>query len=247
MTTGVIKEGDLAAARDVAAAATPPGPLERALAEVEAGPVRRRAVSPLALLKNLRLARRIDLRALTADDVELDARARRVPRCDRCEDNCCRGPGTGISLRLADVARLVDAGLVWGVAREQRWTEADYEADPALREHEARETQRRFPMLKRRADGACVFLDDGARCSIHPIRPLACRAFPYRLNTSRERVHFSGRCPSWGDGGDAGEVAAMTTAVLELYNAKVRDLVVLAHGRREIDDLGLSRHLPIVE
>jgi Putative zinc- or iron-chelating domain len=32
-------------------------------------------------------------------------------------------------------------------------------------------------ILERRADGACVYLDDETGCTIYPTRPTACRAF----------------------------------------------------------------------
>jgi Fe-S-cluster containining protein len=238
---------DLAAARTAAERLSPPAQLEDALARAEAGPIRRRATSPFGWFRNVRLARRVSLRALQASDVTVEAEEARVPTCEGCPNSCCRGPGTGISLRLADVARLVDAGLGWAVAKTQSWEDDHYARDPALREHEARDSQRRFPSLRRRADGACVFLDEAERCAIHSIRPLACRAFPYRLDETRTRVHFSGRCASSRADGQAADVDEMVGAVLELYNAKVRDLVVLTHGRRELRRLGLSRYLPVVE
>jgi Fe-S-cluster containining protein len=224
-----------------------PSETERKLDEAQRGPVRRRALSLRALPRNLRMARRVRLAALRPEQVRLDATDVRVPDCVRCEDNCCRGPGTGVALRLSDIARLLDAGLGEAIDPDARWTDEDYARDPALRQLEALDSQRRFPKLRRDETGRCVFLDDEQRCAVHAIRPLVCRAFPYRLAPELDRVHFSNRCASWRDDGEERERDEMTAAVLEMYNAKVRDLVVLEHGRRELDALGIGRYLPIVD
>lgn len=34
-------------------------------------------------------------------------------------------------------------------------------------------------VLKDRADGACVMLDENNRCRIYPVRPEKCRTYPY--------------------------------------------------------------------
>ena len=49
--------------------------------------------------------------------------------------------------------------------------------------------------LNKRADGACVFLDDDNRCRIHTAfgeaaKPAACRLFPFSLR----EVEHAGRC-----------------------------------------------------
>lgn len=213
-----------------------------ALEQARAGPVRRRALSPLSALKNWRLGRRYRLALVEEAEVVDAAPAGRAPRCETCQESCCRGPGTAVRLRLSDIARLVDAGLEHAIAPPSEGS-----ADAGVAALETLDAQRRFPTLRRRDGDACVFLDDDERCAIHPIRPLACRAYPLLLEPAEGRVRWASGCRSFTTGASEHERRAAVAATLRAYHEKVSDLVVLTHGRRELERVGLARHLPVVD
>lgn len=65
-----------------------------------------------------------------------------------------------------------------------------------------------LPVMKsRESDGACVFFRDGRGCTIYPVRPAACRLFPFvvveRSGTSGGIVldiRYNPTCPGMGEG-----------------------------------------------
>lgn len=182
--------------------------------------------------------------ALDRHALVLDVEPGVVPDCPACRETCCHGPHL-VSLRLADCARLLDAGLDASITRPGRGSrEATYESHPDLRQVEQRDAFRRFPVLGQRESGACHFLDADGRCSIYAIRPLACRAFPYRLDDALDRIRMSSGCPTSRRGGSPEAVELLVQATVDLFNAKVRDLLLVEHGRDRLEALGLRRLLP---
>jgi Fe-S-cluster containining protein len=67
-------------------------------------------------------------------------------------------------------------------------------------------------MLARRPDGACLYLDDAKGCTIHAMRPAACRAYScveqYRLYSRADRRRLK-RDGKWGAVQEAGERLAL--------------------------------------
>ena len=89
--------------------------------------------------------------------------------CHNCEgcSACCRGMGNSIVLDPLDVQRLCKGLSASFAGLMERYIELHPEDGMIV------------PNLK--MDGqeeACVFLDTGGRCSIHPFRPGICRLFP---------------------------------------------------------------------
>lgn len=89
--------------------------------------------------------------------------------CHNCEgcSACCRGMGNSIVLDPLDIQRLCKGLSASFAGLMERYIELHPEDGMIV------------PNLK--MDGqeeACVFLDTGGRCSIHPFRPGICRLFP---------------------------------------------------------------------
>ncbi|UEC42911.1 MAG: hypothetical protein METHAR1v1_960018 [Methanothrix sp.] len=65
-----------------------------------------------------------------------------------------------------------------------------------------------LPVMKsREGDGACVFFRDGKGCTIYPVRPAACRLFPFlvveKSGTSGGivlEIRYNPTCPGMGEG-----------------------------------------------
>ena len=102
--------------------------------------------------------------------------------CHSC-GNCCR---TLVGHLFADEVARIEA---------QNW-EGELGAAPYLKTTLG-------GVLNKRADGACVFLDNENRCRIHSkfgaaAKPIACRIFPFALRPVRQgwQVSFRFDCPS---------------------------------------------------
>ncbi len=76
---------------------------------------------------------------------------------------CCRG----------------DAGAVFLTPREERRIAAFLAMDLQGFRRSCLTGRWRFPSLKERHGGACVFLESRGRCRIYRVRPLACRSWPF--------------------------------------------------------------------
>jgi Fe-S-cluster containining protein len=118
--------------------------------------------------------------------------------CDRCS-HCCRThrvPVTG-----ADLKRLTQSSLLEKQPVEE-WTEfmgphqVDIENEP---ESLALLREGRALLVLRHKKDACVFLDEQLGCTIHPIRPSACRVYPFdRVEPNSKNVlglHPEFLCP----------------------------------------------------
>jgi len=72
--------------------------------------------------------------------------------------------------------------------------------------------------LVEKANGDCCFWDGAKGCSIHPVRPVQCRTFPFwraNLESGEAWASLLSRCPGAGRGRlytreEIGELAALT-------------------------------------
>jgi Fe-S-cluster containining protein len=84
--------------------------------------------------------------------------------CNYCPGYCCYSlPGASLYITAEDINRM---GRHFGIS----------DGEVRKRFIESRNT------FKTRADGSCIFLENGKvskRCSIHEARPRQCREFPY--------------------------------------------------------------------
>lgn len=167
-----------------------------------------------------------------------------IPNCTACTDTCCKSPSL-VSLRLIDIARLVDAGHQQAVARVDRPARrAIHTLHPALEAAESKDSFRYFPVLRQKVDGTCVFLTAQQRCGVYAIRPLACRAFPYLLNDDLKSVRFAeGACSTPAPESHSTTLRSLTAAVAAQFDAKVRDLMAVHHLPAALARLGLVRFL----
>ncbi len=85
--------------------------------------------------------------------------------------------------------------------------------------------------LKKQPNGDCIFLDNNI-CMIHPIRPMACRAFPFYFSVEDKTLHWglnakSDICPGLGTGSKVSReelerLGTEITTVLGNHRAVVR-------------------------
>jgi Fe-S-cluster containining protein len=223
-----------------------PGPLEKSLAEL--WPVARKRVDTFKYWREtLRLRRRFSVRMLRLRELSVKIPAGKTPDCDSCVDICCTGPNAIVSLRLRDIAALVDAGLDHAIVpREKRppppsssW--ARREADGSVF-HEV------FPVLARDERGTCKLLDGDRMCSAFPHWPLSCARYPYALDLQAKVIFYAKGCASSHEVPlvDAPiKVRELVHAVVDAYNERVKDAVLLHVARPELDALGVTKFLDL--
>jgi len=223
----------------VSARALPLAPLdvgdrERAL-DTSRREAERAKDDPARLAARWRLEQRFSLARPTASDLRTDDVRGRAPACDVCRNPCCARPEGIVSLRLSDVARLVDRGIGHAVVEPGALLARFPTIADTLGPLVHRESFTRAFALDKRDDGACVFYE-GARCTIHDVKPLACRAFPYQLDDDRARVRFASSCES-ERACDEAETRAQIASAIASYHAKVDDVVTRAFARDDVRDL----------
>ena len=225
---------------------TPPqGPTVRALEalwqQIQARPL----WAPPHFLTYLRLRARMRLTPLDAESLRLVTPVGQINDCASCSDSCCIGAHNTVSLRLGDIAQLMDANKTHLIApHKPHFAPEVLAARPALRRHVASMAWRRFPVLKQNAFGACMALDREGRCSLYPAFPSSCARFPYALHVASQEIFYSKRCRSfWIHPEAAGSARRMQLAVAANYNDRIKDAVLLAYAPKRLRALGLMDYL----
>ncbi len=189
---------------------------------------------PKTLWRYLRLRRRIDLRSLSRFDLKVLGPPHGLPNCRACTDICCIGKKNQVSLRLVDIASLMDLGRTDLIARER----VDPPADSVARERFlGSRTHATFPVLRQDENERCLALGRDRRCSLHPHWPLSCARFPYSLDLDDREIFYSPRCPSIDVTGHHERVNGMVDAAISAYNERIRDWILV-----EFAWPGLERH-----
>lgn len=220
-----------------------PGPAERALealSEKHASPTRR-LFSP-ALLRELALRARFEVDPVKPDRVRSTIVGGALPDCPSCPNVCCSGYENLVSLRLKDIAVLLDQGRADVISsKKPRFPEALLERRPGLRVLSESRLFRALPVLRQVGPARrCAALVGDRSCGLYPHWPTSCARFPYTLTSDRRRVVWSTRCPVERPEPNPTRSQALFAAALATYNERIRDAVLLAHAERELDALGLG-------
>lgn len=234
--------------------------LQDAPQTVDAGPVERGldALWPTARARvwtarywreTLRLWRGYRLRPLDLGQLTIAIPSGQVPDCDACTELCCTGEHAVVSLRFRDLARLVDAGRLAAITHERPAPRTPpRQRSWARREADASVFGRAFPVLARDRTGTCTLLTDERTCGAFPAWPLSCARYPYALDLQRRVIFWAKGCasPVMLPAAEAPpRVRALARAVVDAYNERLRDVVLLAVARKELDDLGLLRFIDL--
>jgi Fe-S-cluster containining protein len=145
--------------------------------------------------------------------------SRIAPDCKSCKESCCVAPHV-TTLRLSDVRRLHDAGFGWAIA--------------TLMPHPSAKKHTNYPSLKQ-MDGRCVFLDDEDRCSIYPIRPWVCRAFPFQVADDGTFIRYASTCGSQRRAKNPLETAHMAESAAASYMQKASDRTTIGQWKKRPD------------
>ena len=189
-------------------------------------------------LRRLFEFRHVDTRRLARTHLPIvGATPGEVPDCPRCQEHCCRGPHV-VTLEIEDALVLHEAHLGWSIGQAQQLDETTpVSGDPDHRHVKP------LPTLKHN-EGQCVFFDEQSRCSIYPIRPRVCRAYPYQIAESRDHIRYAKACPQRHPDSSPAEADELIDTAIAHYNAKIDDWLLLTFTPKAIAHLGLKRYFP---
>jgi len=226
-----------------------PGPLETQLDALWTR-ARGRVYSLAYWRETLRLLRKFNLRMLNTGEIKIAFPYGQVPDCESCVDICCTGPNAIVSLRLRDVAALVDAGRADHITLDRPVLDKAARRDTtwARREADGSVFHQAFPVLTRDRTGTCMLLDDDRKCGAFPAWPLSCARYPYALDLQAKMVFWAKGCASLTvlpSGEAPPRVRALVRAVVDAYNERVKDIILLHVARKELDELGLLKFLDV--
>ena len=193
----------------------------------------------------VRLRRRFTLRPLRLGQLKVLAPRSALPDCDACTDICCTGPNARVSLRLRDIAALVDRGLAAHITHELPNDKNDA-TTWARREADGSVFHRVFPVLTRDTTQTCTLLTPDRACGAFPDWPLSCARFPYALDLESKVILYAKSCQSTQllpAGEAAPRVQTLVRAVVDAYNARIQDIVMVHLAQPELAELGLLSFL----
>ena len=169
-----------------------------------------------------------------------------VPDCPNCEDICCQGAENVVSLRLSDIAQLIDLDRTDLISKHKpRFTDQMMSQRPALFELMGSELWLTLPVLKQLGPyRMCAALDKDLKCSLYPHWPLSCERFPYSLNASKKKVFWGSRCQSKSCSSEhKSRSLQMVERAGQTYNERIKDAVLLTHARKRLNELGIGAFL----
>lgn len=191
----------------------------------------------------IRLRRRFDLKPVSLNGLQVKIPTGQVPDCDNCVDLCCTGPNAVVSLRLRDIAVLMDLGRTELITHERPPPPTDKRRVTwARREADGSVFHKAFPVLQRDATGTCLALTEDRLCGLWPSWPLSCARYPYALDRQNNVVFYAKGCTTTrlaplGEAPVA--VRRLVRATIDAYNERLRDVVLLAFAREHLRSLGV--------
>ncbi len=198
------------------------------------------------VFRELALRADFDTELLVSSQIANKVAAGLVPDCPRCQNTCCAGFENVVSLRLKDIAVLMDAGHTDLISRDKpRFPPDVLDERPGLADLAKSHLWRTLPVLKQIGPlRRCAALDDDLRCSIHDAWPTSCERFPYSLSAARREVVWGSRCQSRQLRPEHRQRSReIFAAAIDAYNERVRDAVLLHYQRAALDELGIGAFL----
>jgi hypothetical protein len=166
-----------------------------------------------------------------------------IPDCPNCEDICCAGVENVVTLRLRDIAVLLDLQRTDLITKKKpRFPAHMLRTRPMLQELVASELFRALPVMRQVGEHRiCAALTADLRCSLHPYWPTSCERFPYTLTAVRRQVTWGTRCPAKQCGTEhEARSEELFQGSIDAYNERVKDAVLLSHAREALDEMGIG-------
>jgi len=182
---------------------------------------------------------------VSQERVSLVAPTGKVNDCKSCLNNCCVGSRSAVLLRLRDIATLIDLERTDLISHEKpNFSLTQQQERPALARQVRSQDWQEFPVLAQNSYGACQALDTEGQCTLYPHWPMSCDRFPYAFHPERYEVLYSRRCDAfWIHPSLTQRAQAMASASVDSYNARIKDRILLAYAREELEQLGIAKFL----
>jgi Fe-S-cluster containining protein len=205
----------------------------------------RRLLSP-KMIRELTLRASFDVDPINPRKIANNIPKGRVPDCNQCEDICCAGVTNVVSLRLADIAVLIDIERTDLITKKKpRFSPVMIRRKPQLQDLMDSELWRTLPVLRQVGEQRiCAALTPELKCSLYPHWPTSCARFPYTLSKARKAVFWGKRCPVYQEAVEHVEQSeSLFARSVSGYNERIRDAVLLHHARKDLDRIGLGAWL----
>ena len=198
------------------------------------------------LFKDLYLLYKYDLRFLKRENLKLKFDPQLLPDCASCPQNCCHGAENTVSLRLVDIARLLDAGLEDAIDMDNQSFKNDpyFQKEKKALKYLNNDNWNLFPVLKR-VNNICPYRDQDNHCTIYEHRPITCRRFPYIITQNKKNIVFSKKCYSTKKEDNPPKQKELLQAALDSYNEKIKDLILIHYAQEELQKIELAQWLKI--
>lgn len=224
--------------------------------------VRYRLYTPRFFWTWFDLSRRFDLTFLRLSNVNVAIPRGILPDCENCLDICCTGKNAIVSLRFLDIAKLIDTNFSWAIDTRLPTTAinissetiSNKDASKNISALSARKIFQEtlfydvFPVLHHDATNTCVLLDDDRMCRVYPQWPLSCARYPYALDKKHNTVFYAHGCQSRltqveSASSLTGKQRALVQAVLDSYNERIKDVILLHTALDELHEIGVLRYV----
>lgn len=199
-----------------------------------------RKLKPRYWPRLLRLRANFDLDFLQYKDMHIAIPKGKIPDCPNCLETCCSGPNAVVSLRLIDIAKLVDNGFAKNIVPA---TKTAHKSGTTFSETLFAQS---FPTLKRDATNTCTLYNTQRLCSAFPNWPLSCARYPYAVDAKNRVIFFAKGCRSYElvpAHTALPQSARLYRAAMDSYNERIKDLFMLALSLPELKDAGLVEFL----
>jgi hypothetical protein len=208
-----------------------------------------RVYHPKNWLKLTSLKKQFDLEFIRYKDITIRVPTGKVPDCDTCLEICCTGPNSLVSLRLQDIAALVDAGLDAHITHERQkygLNVVNHFANAAQKNFAESVFAEVFPVLTQDRTQTCLLLGEDLKCKGFPAWPISCARYPYAIDAINRVVFYAKGCESFevlSPYEAAGRTRYLVQAAIESYNERIKDILLLHFARDELRDMGLLKYL----
>jgi len=131
-------------------------------------------------------------------------------QCKQCGD-CCTGYG-GTYITPQDIKNIASF-----ISKDEKIFLKDY----------CQISDSSKPVLKVADTGKCIFFDEKTQCTIHPVKPRMCRAWPFIENILRAPGNWevmSGACPGIKTGFPHKDIQKCVKGEIEALNLLRKDL-----------------------
>ncbi len=224
------------------------GPAEKQLRSLW-DQAKHRVYHPKNWLKLQQLWRRFDLSFILYKDIKIMVPAGKVPDCETCLEICCTGPNSIVSLRLRDIAALIDAGLHQHMTHEKsRLTILGNTMNDSQKNFSESVFAKIFPVLTQDRTQTCTLLDENRMCGAYPHWPISCARYPFAIDAVNKVVFYAKGCGSF-DLLPPYEVAERTRylvqAAIGSYNERIKDIFLIYFAKKDLEKIGLTTYLDL--